>query len=386
MIRLDIDHLLLPGTRAVLDVLSGEGHRALLVGGCVRNALLGEPVSDFDIATDALPTKVVSLTERAGLKPIPTGIDYGTVTVISKGTPHEVTTFRKDVETFGRRAVIAYSSEVTDDARRRDFTMNALYAERDGAVIDPLGGLADLRDRRVRFIENADLRIREDFLRILRFFRFHAWYGDKAKGLDEAGLVACAANLHGLDILAKERVGKEMLKLLEAQDPVASVVGMESCGCLDRILPGSLPQALPTLIELEAKTNVAPDPVRRLAVLGGEGLMQNLRLSKSQSKRLDLIRTLATSEMDPAELAYRFGRGTAVNAVLVRSSLLGLSLPPDLEAKLDRGAAAKFPLSSQDLSGTCSGRELGRRLRSLEAAWIHSGFRLCRASLLDGLG
>ncbi len=386
MIRLNLDSSLQSGTRAVLDVLSGEGHRALLVGGCVRNALLDEPISDFDIATDALPTQVVRLAEQAGLKPVPTGIAYGTVTVISKGIPHEVTTFRKDVETFGRRAVIAYSSEVADDARRRDFTMNALYAERDGTVIDPLGGLADLCARHVRFIENADLRIKEDYLRILRFFRFHAWYGNQVKGLDDEGLAACAANLDGLDILAKERVGKEVFKLLEARDPASSIVGMANIGCLDRILPGASSEALPALIELEEKMDVVSAPVRRLAVLGGECLAQNLRLSRSVSKCLDLVHSLASSETDPAVLAYRFGRDMAVDVVLVRSALLGLSLPLDLEARLDRGDGAKFPVSAHDLSGSCSGRELGRRLRSLEAAWIHSDFTLDRASLLDRLG
>ena len=381
--RLDSDCLFRPETRAVLDALTGEGHRALFVGGCVRNALLKEPVSDIDIATSARPDQVVRLAEQAGMKPVPTGIDFGTVTVISKRIPHEITTFRKDVQTFGRRAVIAFSHDVAEDARRRDFTMNALYAEPDGTVIDPLGGLADLRARRVRFIEDADARIREDYLRILRFFRFHAWYGDQAKGMDEDGLAACAANLDGLDVLSKERIGKEMITLLSAPNPVSAVADMESCGCLQRVLPGSSQDALPALVQLETKAGAAPDPVRRLAVIGGEELAQNLRLSKVFAFDLNLILKWMTTSAGSAELAYRLGRGIAFDAILARSALLGAPLPPALDAALDKGAGARFPLSARDFRGICSGADLGRRLRSLEAAWIDSGFALDRKSLLD---
>ena len=170
-----------PDTQKVCAALTDGGAQALFVGGCVRNALLGVPVSDIDIATDARPERVVQLAEKAGIKAVPTGIDHGTVTLVSGGVPHEVTTFRRDVETDGRRAKIAYSDRVEEDAARRDFTMNALYARPDGTVLDPLGGLPDLRARRVRFIGRAEDRIREDYLRSLRFFRFlpgpsrHVW-------------------------------------------------------------------------------------------------------------------------------------------------------------------------------------------------------------------
>ncbi len=386
MMRLDSDWMFRHETRAVLDALANGSHRALFVGGCVRNALLHEPVSDIDIATDARPTQVMKLAEQAGLKPVPTGIDYGTVTVVSNGVPHEVTTFRRDIETFGRRAVIAFSSEVVEDARRRDFTMNAIYAEPDGAVIDPLGGLADLRIRRVRFIENPDARIREDYLRILRFFRFHAWYGDLDEGIDAEGLAACGNNLDGLDSLSKERVGREMLKLLAAPDPAVTVAEMASCGCLDRILPGSSPEMLPALVDLEMKAGATPNPIRRLAAIGGEELVRNLRLSKADSRDVNLIRRSVTKTADASEHAYRLGRGRALDVVLVRSAHRGLQLSPTLGADLDRGAEAKFPLSAHDLRETCSGPDLGRQLRSLEMAWIASGFTLDRRSLLDRSG
>ena len=186
-------------TQAVCAMLTAGGYQVLLVGGCVRNALLGAPVADVDIATDAPPQIVSDLAENAGLKAVPTGINHGTVTIIAGGIPHEVTTFRRDVETFGRHAKVAFSTRLNDDAARRDFTMNALYARPDGTVLDPLNGLPDLVARRVRFVGDPEQRIGEDYLRILRFFRFHAWYGDPAGGLDPDGLAACAANAEYID-------------------------------------------------------------------------------------------------------------------------------------------------------------------------------------------
>jgi poly(A) polymerase len=199
------DWLTQAGTQSLCAALEGAGYRALFVGGCVRNALLGEPVADVDIATGATPENVTNIAESAGFKVVPTGFDHGTVTVIASGKPHEVTTFRRDVETDGRRAVVAFSTDITEDAARRDFTMNALYADRHGTVIDPLHGLADLQARHVRFVGDAETRIREDYLRILRFFRFHAAYGDAAEGLDPEGLAACAAFSAGLETISKER-------------------------------------------------------------------------------------------------------------------------------------------------------------------------------------
>ena len=202
----------------VLHMLTDAGHQAFLVGGCVRNALLGQPVADIDISTDAMPERVVALAGATGLKAVPTGIEHGTITVVAEGVGHEITTFRRDVETDGRRAVVAFSTRIEDDAARRDFTMNALYADATGAVVDPMGGLADLWARRVRFVGDADERIREDLLRILRLFRFHAWYGDPEEGLDADGLAACAANSAGIETLSRERIGHEMRRLLAAPD------------------------------------------------------------------------------------------------------------------------------------------------------------------------
>ena len=254
-------------TQKICHMLTNAGFDCYFVGGCVRNALLDAPVADIDISTNALPNRVMDLAKSAGLKAVPTGIDHGTITVIADGAPFEITTYRRDVETDGRRAVVAFSDSIIDDARRRDFTMNALYADPNGIITDPLNGMPDLLARRVRFIEDPDCRIKEDYLRILRFFRFHAWYGDVSAGLDADSLAAISANLGGLESISKERIGSELKKLLTAKDPAPSVAAMAACGVLNAILPGSDARYLSVLVHLEA--GIAPDPIRRLAALGG---------------------------------------------------------------------------------------------------------------------
>ncbi|SEO09648.1 poly(A) polymerase [Salinihabitans flavidus] len=370
-----------PDTRAVCDMLTGAGHQALFVGGCVRNALLGVPVADVDIATDARPERVIELARAAGLDPVPTGIEHGTITVVAGGIPHEVTTFRKDVETDGRRAVVAFSSRVEDDAHRRDFTMNALYATPDGAVVDPLGGgLADLRARRVRFIDDADQRIREDYLRILRYFRFHAHYGDAARGMDREALSAIAEHAHGLDALSSERITAEFLKLLAAPDPAPALAAMRACGVLTHILPGGDDTALAPLVHLEG--DAPPDPLRRLAALGGEAAAR-LRLSKRQARRLANLREAAGSPDGPATLGYRHGEDTARDILLIRAASLGQTLADTTLQEARAGAAAIFPVAPADLMPAYRGKALGDRLKALEALWIASGFTLTRDDLLS---
>ena len=262
--RLTGDWLDHPGTAAVMQALDGAGGQAFFVGGCVRDAVLGRPVGDIDIATDLVPDRVVEAVVVAGLRAVPTGIEHGTVTVIAAHRPHEVTTFRRDVETFGRHATVAFSTDVAEDAARRDFTMNALYADGRGQVIDPLGsGLADAKQRHVRFIGHPEDRIREDYLRILRFFRFTAVVGDPDLGLDAEGLAACAALAEGIDGLSRERIGAEMRKLLSAGDPAPAVSAMAQAGLLARVLPGADARALAPLVHLEA--GLSPDWLRRLA-------------------------------------------------------------------------------------------------------------------------
>lgn len=363
----------------VLACLTAGGHRALLVGGCVRNALLAVPVGDIDIATDAPPERVVALASAAGIKVVPTGIDHGTVTLVAGGKPHEVTTFRRDVETDGRRATVAFSARIEEDAARRDFTMNALYAEPDGTVLDPLGGLADLTARHVRFVGDPHDRIREDYLRILRFFRFHAAYGDQAAGPDPEGLAACAALSAGIETLSRERIGHEMRRLLAARDPAPAVAAMRAAGVLARALPGADDRALGPLIHLEA--DLPPDALRRLAALGGQDPADALRLSRDEARRLAALVAAVGGGMGPGELGYRLGAREGRDALLLRAALLEAPLGAGWQDALSRGASARFPVRAADLPDL-TGPALGARLKEMEARWIASGFVLSREQLL----
>lgn len=376
--RLTADWISHPGTIAVFEALAG--HNAWFVGGCVRNGLLGQPVDDIDIATDARPEVVMERAEAAGLKAVPTGIDHGTVTVVAHDKPHEITTLRRDLETDGRHATVAYATDMADDAARRDFTINALYATRDGDVIDPNGeGVADLQARRVRFIGDPAARITEDYLRILRFFRFHAWYADPANGIDAEGLAACAAHLNGLAQLAKERVTAELLKLLRAIDPAPSVAAMEQSGVLTALLPGGQARLLTTLTGVEG--TLAPDAIRRLAALGGPDTAERLRLPKADAKRLALYRDEMAGSKSPGALGYLHGEGSASDIIALRAALFEQPVDQQDLIQSALGAAAVFPVRASDLP-QLAGPALGQRLRELEQVWIDSTFTLTKSDLL----
>ncbi|MGL4319321.1 MAG: CCA tRNA nucleotidyltransferase [Paracoccaceae bacterium] len=372
-----LDHA---GVQAVLAVLTGAGHQAFVVGGCVRNALLQVPVQDVDISTDARPETVTNIAENAGFRVIPTGVDHGTVTVLAHDTTVEVTTFRRDVATDGRRATVAFATDIADDAARRDFTLNALYARADGAVVDPLGGLPDLHARRLRFVGDADQRIREDYLRILRFFRFHALYADPAGGMDAEGLAACAANSAGLETLSRERVGAEMRKLLAAPNPAPAVAAMAQAGVSQAVLPGTDPRALPVLVHLEGDLPIRWQ--RRLAALGGADPTEALRLSREESADLGHIRAALGSGHTTAATAFLYGANLATDICLLRATFTETTPPANWQDDVARGAAAQFPISSADLMPTLEGAALGARLKALQQRWFASDLRLTKAELL----
>ena len=374
MTVIDAPWLQSAAAQTICGLLTNAGYQAWFVGGCVRNELLGAPVADLDVSTDAHPQTVLGLASAAGINAIPTGFDHGTVTLIVDGIPFEITTFRRDVATDGRRATVAFADNMTDDARRRDFTMNALYAGPDGRIVDPLNGLPDLHARRVRFIEDADLRIKEDYLRILRFFRFYAWYGDAAEGPDGDGLAACAANVEGLRGLSIERVTSEVLKLLAATDPAPAVASFASTGGVAQILAGADAAALAVLVHLEQSHDIAPDPLRRLAVMGGTPT-DNLRLSNNQARYLSQI----SSGDAPKTIAYQHGAKAGQDAALIQAASLGQ--PAQLDG-IPEAAAQVFPLQAADLMPALAGPALGAALKQAEARWIASGFTLTKDDLL----
>lgn len=382
MTTLTADWLTSPASRAVTDMLSEAGHQVYFVGGCVRNALMERPVADLDLCTDAHPQTVLDLAEKAGLKAVPTGLEHGTITVISNHRPYEITTFRKDVETDGRHAVVAFSSDMADDARRRDFTMNALYCGPDGVVHDPVGGLPDLLARRVRFIDDPNARIQEDYLRILRFFRFHAWYGDPSSGIDADGLAACAEHADGLDALARERVGTEVFKTMMAKDPAPTVASMAASGVLMRVLPGAEPAALALLVHYEDTLSRPPHAYSRLAAIFTGDVKDTLRLSNKDAIEFERIRDGARSDVGGAELSYRLGQNLAIECLMVRAALLGQPVDMAQVAKTKDAWAFRFPVAADDLMPTYTGKALGDRLKHLEAAWIASDFTLTKDDLM----
>ena len=369
-----------PGTQALCKVLARAGCQALFVGGCVRNSLLGVPVADIDIATNARPEIVSNLAKTAGFRVVPTGIEHGTVTVIAQGLAHEVTTFRRDVETDGRRAVVAFSSDVVEDAARRDFTMNALYARADGSVLDPLGGLPDLIARRVRFVGEPQARIREDYLRILRFFRFYAVYGDPEGGIDAEGLAACAGNADGINGLSRERVGAEIRKLLGARDPAPAIAAMAQTGILAKVLPGSDAKALCILVHLEG--DEPPRWQRRLAILGGADPGGALRLSRTEIGSNAAVRTEIGSMLTSAALGWKLGAEAASDVLLCRAALFETHLPKNWQAEIARGVASTIPVTAADLMPALRGPALGKKLHEIQARWLASDLYLRKSDLL----
>lgn len=390
-----------PGVRAVFAVLGGGEDRSRIVGGAVRDALLGHAVREVDFATTLAPDAVIAAVEAAGLKAVPTGIDHGTVTVVANGVGYEVTTLRRDVETDGRRAVVAFTKDWAEDAARRDFTMNALYCAEDGAVFDPVGGYEDLRAGRVRFIGSAEDRIREDYLRILRFFRFFAWFG---KGRPDAdGLRAAARLKAGMSALSAERVWSELKRLLAAPDPARALLWMRTTEVLQAVLPESWGiDAIPRLLAAERELGIEPDPLLRLeAILPPrreriEALAARLRLSGAERGRLLAWADAPEADADLGDrelgaLLYRIGPagpGDRIVHAIGREAEAGNAAAADrLRAQRDliRGwTKPRFPVSGADLErqGVSPGPAMGERLRELEKRWVDSGFTLSREELL----
>jgi len=355
----------------------GRGYQIYFVGGCVRNELLGQRVSDLDLATDATPSDVIDLAKSEGIKAIPTGIDHGTVTLVMDDLPYEVTTFRHDVETDGRKATVAYSNDLGADAKRRDFTMNALYADARGTILDPVSGLPDLKSGVIRFIGDAEQRIREDYLRILRFFRFNAWYATQDAGIDADGLSACAKYADQLQTLSKERITAELLKLLSANDPSMATASMAASSALIHSLPGASSTVLAPYVHIEAEHGIELDPLARLAALGGDPV-SDLRLSRAQQTILGKLNAQFTT---PQECGYRL-RDLALKNLALVAARMGQDLDTKQVENAKNGMNASFPISASDLMPKFEGQALGQRLRELEQRWIDADFELSREQLL----
>ena len=355
--------------------------RPRTVGGAVRDTLAGLPVTDVDLATVLRPEEVVERLQAAGLKAVPTGIAHGTITAVAEGRPFEVTTLRRDVATDGRRATVAFADDWAEDAARRDFTINAMYADVvSGELFDPVGGLADLSARRVRFIGDAATRIAEDHLRILRWFRFDARFGDGERDAVTEGVIASHART--LRALSRERVADELLRLLALPDPVEAVERMARLGVLAEVAGEALPDGparLAALVATEAAAGVAPNALRRLVALGPpdaratDAMAARLRLSTRQRKHLAAV--LEAPPVTGAELAYRIGAAAALDTTLLRGDAKGA-------AALLTFQPPQFPVKGRDLiaRGVLAGPEVARLLKRIESDWIAAGFPDASAS------
>lgn len=390
--------------QALLALLNRNGEEARIAGGAVRNALLGQPVKDIDIATTALPSEVIRRAKAQGYRTVPTGIDHGTVTVIVGGEPFEVTTLRADSDHDGRRAQVSFGRDWKVDAERRDFTINGLYAAADGSVIDLVGGMADIQTRTVRFIGDPAARIQEDYLRILRFFRFFAWYGHGRP--DAEAIRAIVRHKEGLKQLSAERVWSELKKLLAAPDPSRAMLWMRQTGVLTDVLPESGKWGIDlihALVKTERELGWPADPMLRLEAIVPpydtrmQELGDRLRLSKLEATRLADWAT--SGEAKPARSdkvqALDLYRGKP-EGIIDRLKLAIATASEKADAKalqsLKRQLAFAqgwdrpvFPLSGADMlaGGLEAGPEVGRRLKLLEEKWVASGFSLTKAQLLD---
>ena len=390
-------------TRAVIAALTAKGADVRFVGGCVRDALLGRPVKDVDIATHDNPETVIALLKAAGIRAIPTGIAHGTVTAVTGHAHFEITTLREDVETDGRRATVAFTDDWEADAARRDFTFNAIFCAPDGTIYDPFGGIEDLKAGCVRFVGDAETRIREDVLRLLRFFRFHAWYG---RGLpDGQGLAACRKLAHLLPNLSSERVAAETLRLLGAEDPSPVFALMRQEGVLTHFLAEAenIPR-LTALVAIERGYREA-DPLRRLAAVldvtsaGALAVTKRLKLSNVDSERLVALAAPESPATVTNDSKLRRREIYALGAARYRD----LAFIAWAEAKAGKGADdeiyaamvaaagtwkdTKLPVKGRDVLalGVENGPEVGRLLKKIETWWIEKDFQPDRDACLSKL-
>lgn len=392
-------------TRAVMEALEARGYAgcARFVGGCVRNTLLGQPIDDIDIATTLTPDQVTEALEAAGIRSVPTGVDHGTVTAVSEGRPYEITTLRRDVSTDGRRAVVAFTQSWEEDAVRRDFRLNALYADRQGRVFDPTGeGVADARAGRIVFVGDAMTRIREDYLRILRYFRFHAWYG---KGeADPAALAACKALKGMLSGRAAERTQKELLKLLAAPDPRGALRLMAATSVLSAVLPQvKALTRFENLVAIESEHFFDIDAELRLASLlpddpnVAQDTAERLRLSNALKDRLVAAagrEPRIVSWMSPRETrraVYRLGGRTFADRVKLAWATsdrpTAASQWRALIPLAETWTPPAFPLTGEDVvnAGVPRGPMVGQVLREIEDWWIDLDFLDDRMAAVERL-
>ena len=373
--------------KALVQSLESAGGVAYLVGGCVRNTILGKPFTDIDIATDLLPEQVVSISKKEGYKVIQTGISYGTLTIVKAGRKFEVTTFRSDIKTYGRKASVKFTSEMKLDAMRRDFTMNSIYMAVSGEIIDPLGSLDDLLEKKIKFIGNPSERIEEDNLRILRFFRFLAEFNKGRSDIDQDTMEALYKYKKEVKSLSRERIWMELKRILSVPEPQHIFSIMIAEGILDEVFPPIEIEGLSKVITAEKKYSVSPSHLVRLFSLNksiGKKWAHYVSLTSNEAKILEFIKESLAHYKELKTVAYKFGRGVAEGWLLNFHDGSFDVIPSKMSEIINTGCNAFFPISGVDLLEEMEeGPELGRQMERLEKLWIKSGFKMSKEELLS---
>ncbi len=385
----NLDWLKFESVKVIWQLLSSQGAQVYFVGGCVRDTIQGREIKDIDIATDALPSQVLKITQAAGLKALKTGYDHGSISVIINEERFEVTTFRSDLVTDGRHSKVAFSSNILDDARRRDFTMNAIYMNIEGDIFDPISGLNDLLNGYVRFIGHPEKRIHEDYLRVFRYFRFLSIYGEKQDSIDYAAVKACSDAIPFLKMLSHDRVWVETQKILLVDDPSIVLKIMHSCGVLDQILPDAKIERLQRLLKMESQFEFEFKEINRLAALNVmkvSSWVKNFPLKKEQRRWLDKLLVNLKDSSSLRVKGYKYKMNLAIAALAVFKSDSVVRLRDEDLIDIKHGALQQFPLGASDLLEFLPpSKKLGDELRRLKDIWFGSELEYDRDDLLRDL-
>lgn len=371
-----------PFLEKLFRLFQSEGFQLYFVGGWVRDQLLGRTAADIDLATDATPTEMISIFQREDIVYKTVGIEFGSLIIWPNIS---ITTFREDVKPYGRKVEVAFTRDLEKDALRRDFTINAIYSDFEGKIHDPMGGIKDLKSKKVKFIGNPNHRIREDYLRILRFFRFSSIYGDDTQGCDPEGMAAIK-NLRGdvLDFLSGFRIKTEIFKMFSTRPIYWCLREWEETNTWNWLFSKGTAQNHKELEILEKQYQIDPNPITSLVILGTSKIRNRMELTRFDLARLETISDLAHGYGQSIEaMAYRHGRETTKAILLTRAVLGNESMPSDFEKRIDQAMKRTFPIRAGDLMPIYQGRELGEALRKLEKDWIASGFSLSKVELLE---
>ena len=371
-----------PSAQKLSKLYKNFGYQVLFVGGCVRNTILKMPVTDIDLATDAQPEEIIKIAKENNIRFVPTGLAHGTITLIIDNKNYQITTFRTDFDHDGRYAKVEFTESLLLDASRRDLTINALYCNHVGEVIDPLNGLDDIKKQKIKFIGNPNERIKEDNLRILRFFRFQAIYGNKNLEIDSIALEACHNHKSKLAALSKERITSELRKILSAPNPLEVIIKMNETGVLNELFQKVSIDSLEAYLKTEEKFKININWLGRLLSLQVTQEEESLKLTRCEFKFLKQTKSAIENQIHVLEFSYYNGVENGKIYSILQNFRHNIILSKNLLNQINSLATKKFPITAKDLMPEINGKKLGKALRSLEDRWIKSNFTLSKKELL----